>query len=169
MTAHETPLPAPASAPDPAHRSTAQTMLRFGGVGVLNTGIDFGLFALLHNHLGILVANLISTSAGMTFSFIVNGLFTFKSEKLTLRHAVTFISTTGFTLWVIQPIAIHLILSVMPHDLPIDVDRVILAKMSTIVICFVLNFAAYRYVVWPIEHKHDAEHGAGTDPDLAVG
>lgn len=162
-------------ASDPGHRSTAQTVLRFGGVGVINTAIDFVLFAVLHQHLGIVLANLASTSAGMTFSFVVNGLFTFRNEKLTLRHALTFLGTTGFTLWVIQPIAIHLILGVMPADflagflahLPVDVDRELLAKMFTIVICFVLNFLAYRYVVWPIEHKHDHDADPDVDPDAS--
>ncbi|MET3960835.1 putative flippase GtrA [Marmoricola sp. OAE513] len=129
-------------------RRTAGT---FAVVGVINTIIDFGLFALLHDPLGITLGNLLSTAAGMTFSFVVNGLVTFKAERLTLRHALTFIGTTGTVLWVVQPIAIHLLLGVLPHDLP--VDRVLVAKACTIGISFVLNFAAYRWVVWPLEKK----------------
>ncbi|MFL6062282.1 MAG: GtrA family protein [Marmoricola sp.] len=112
-------------------------------MGVINTGIDTGLFMLLHDRLGILLANLVSTSAGMAFSFVVNGLFTFKAEKLTVRHAVTFLATTGVTMWAVQPIAIHLLLHV--------VDHVLVAKLLSIGICFVLNFAAYRLVVWPAD------------------
>lgn len=110
---------------------------------MINTGIDTGLFMLLHDRLGILLANLVSTSAGMAFSFVVNGLFTFKAEKLTVRHAVTFLATTGVTMWAVQPIAIHLLLHV--------VDHVLVAKLLSIGICFVLNFAAYRLVVWPAD------------------
>jgi putative flippase GtrA len=110
-------------------------------VGVINTGIDTGLFMLLHDRLGILLANLVSTSAGMAFSFVVNGLFTFKAEKLTVRHAVTFLATTGVTMWVVQPIAIHLLLPVVHH--------LLVAKLGSIAICFVLNFAAYRRGGWP--------------------
>lgn len=110
---------------------------------MINTGIDTGLFMLLHDRLGILLANLVSTSAGMAFSFVVNGLFTFKAEKLTVRHAITFLATTGVTMWAVQPIAIHLLLHV--------VDQVLVAKLVSIGICFVLNFAAYRLVVWPAD------------------
>jgi putative flippase GtrA len=124
-------------------RHLVTTAVRFGGVGVINTAIDTGLFMLLHDRLGILLANLVSTSAGMAFSFVVNGLFTFKAEKLTVRHAVTFLATTGVTMWAVQPVAIHLLLNV--------VDQVLVAKLVSIGICFVLNFAAYRLVVWPIE------------------
>lgn len=110
---------------------------------MVNTAIDTGLFLMLHDRLGILLANLVSTSAGMTFSFIVNGLFTFRAEKLTVRHAVTFLATTGLTMWAVQPVAIHLILGI--------VDQVLIAKLASIGICFVLNFAAYRLVVWPTD------------------
>ncbi len=115
--------------------------MRFGGVGVINTAIDTVLFLLLHDRLGITVANLASTSAGMAFSFVVNGLFTFRAERLTVRHAATFLTTTGLTMWAVQPVAIHLMLGI--------VDDLLVAKLSSIAICFVLNFAAYRLVVWP--------------------
>lgn len=116
-------------------------MVRFAGVGVLNTLIDLGLFWLLHPHLGITVANFVSTSAGMTFSFVVNGLFTFSSERLTLRHALLFVATTGTTMWLLQPLVIHALLLV--------VEPVIVAKVLAVGFSFVVNFAAYRYVVWP--------------------
>jgi putative flippase GtrA len=110
---------------------------------VINTAIDTGLFLLLHDHLGILLANLVSTSAGMAFSFVVNGLVTFSAGRLTVRHAVTFLATTGVTMWAVQPIAIHLFLGV--------IDELLIAKLASIAVCFVLNFAAYRLVVWPAD------------------
>lgn len=96
---------------------------------------------LLHEHLGITAANFVSTGAGMTFSFVVNGLFTFSSGRLTLRHAVLFLSTTGLVMWLAQPLVIHALLQVT--------DVLLLSKVLAIAVSFVLNFAAYRYVVWP--------------------
>ena len=61
--------------------------MRFAGVGVCNTAIDWALFLVLHDRLGITLANFFSSSAGMVFSFVVNGLFTFRAERLTLRQA----------------------------------------------------------------------------------
>lgn len=123
--------------------------MRFAGVGVLNTGIDVGLFLLLHDQLGIVLANLISTSAGMAFSFLVNGLFTFRAEKLTVRHAATFLATTGLTMWAVQPVAIHLLNGVF--------DQLLVAKLGSIAICLVLNFLAYRLVVWPVDSSPVSE------------
>lgn len=116
---------------------------------MLNTAIDTGIFLLLHERLGIVLANLVSTSAGMTFSFVVNGLFTFRAEKLTIRHAVTFLATTGVTMWAVQPVAIHLLLGVT--------DQVLIAKLGSIAICLVLNFLAYRLVVWPVDSSPVSE------------
>lgn len=116
---------------------------------MLNTAIDTGIFLLLHERLGIVLANLVSTSAGMTFSFVVNGLFTFRAEKLTIRHAVTFLATTGVTMWAVQPVAIHLLLGVT--------DQVLVAKLGSIAICLVLNFLAYRLVVWPVDSSPVSE------------
>ena len=80
-------------------------------MGVVNTLLDLGLFLLLHGHLGIIAANFVSTSAGMTFSFVVNGLFTFRAGRLTLRHAALFLATTGAVMWLLQPAVIHLLLA----------------------------------------------------------
>ncbi|WP_182380461.1 GtrA family protein [Nocardioides sp. WS12] len=147
-----------------SHRATA---LRFGAVGLCNTAIDAVLFVLLHDQLGITVANLISSSAGMVFSFVVNGLFTFKSDKLTLRHAALFVATTGLVMWVAQPLLIHGWLWVLEQgpDLTLagmaaDDVRIWGAKLASIACCLVLNFAAYRFVVWPVEHRGETEEPA---------
>jgi putative flippase GtrA len=128
-------------------------------VGVCNTAIDAVLFVLLHDELGILLANFVSTSAGMTFSFVVNGLFTFKAERLTLRHALLFVATTGLVMWVAQPLLIHAWLWVVDAlpDLALggttlDDGRIWVAKLAALTCSLVLNFLAYRFVVWPVEH-----------------
>ncbi|WP_276606196.1 GtrA family protein [Nocardioides sp.] len=137
--------------------------MRFGAVGVCNTAIDTLLFVLLHHDLGITVANLVSTSAGMVFSFVVNGLFTFRAEKLTLRHALLFVATTGLVMWVAQPLLIHgwlWVLGQLPElaggGLGADDPRIWVAKLASITCSLALNFLAYRFVVWPVEHRSDA-------------
>jgi putative flippase GtrA len=124
--------------------------VRFAGVGVVNTAIDWLLFLLLHDRLGITLANLCSTTAGMVFSFVVNGLFTFRAERLTLRQAGLFVATTGTVMWVAQPLLIHgwLWLLEQPVDDP-DL-RLAAAKLASIACSLLLNFAAYRFVVWPV-------------------
>jgi putative flippase GtrA len=127
--------------------ATRRVATSFVLVGLCNTAIDFGLFALLHTSLGITRANLVSTAAGMTFSFIVNGLVTFKAEKLTVRQLITFLASTGTVLLVIQPIAIHLVANALPGTFP--VDRELAGKACSIGLVLVLNFLSYRFLVWP--------------------
>lgn len=121
-------------------------MVRFATVGVANTAIDLGLFLALHGWLGIVAANFVSTSAGMTFSFLVNGRFTFRAERPTLRSAMLFVATTGVTMWVLQPIVIHLVQQV--------VEPMAVVKLLAIGASFVVNFLAYRHIVWPAGHRH---------------
>lgn len=121
-------------------------------VGVANTLIDIALFMLLHDRIGILAANFVSTSAGMTFSFVVNGLFTFRAQRLTLRHAVLFLATTGSTMWLLQPLVIYGLLTGFESAFGWSGDQtVLLVKVLAIGVSFVLNFAAYRWVVWPTD------------------
>jgi putative flippase GtrA len=94
------------------------------------------------------LANFVSTSAGMTFSFVVNGLFTFQAGRLTLRHALLFLATTGTVMWVLQPVFIHV--------LDGFVEPLVLVKVLSIGLSFVANFAAYRLVVWPAA-RHDVD------------
>lgn len=118
------------------------------------------LFVLLHERLGIALANFVSTSAGMAFSFVVNGLFTFRTSRLTLRQAGWFLAATGTTMWVAQPLLIHGWLWLLERlgaagvDLLADPDhRIWVAKLAAIGCSLVLNFAAYHYVVWPVAHR----------------
>jgi putative flippase GtrA len=131
--------------------------VRFAGVGLCNTAIDWALFLVLHDRLGITLANFCSSSAGMVFSFVVNGLFTFRATRLTLRQAALFVATTGTVMWLAQPLLIHGWLWVLGHGMH-DADvELALAKLASIACSLVLNFAAYRFVVWPIAEDEHTE------------
>jgi putative flippase GtrA len=109
-------------------------------VGVVNTAIDVGIFSLLHATLGITLANLVSTSAGMAFSFTVNGRFVFDGGRPGWRQATRFVASTGMTMWVLQPVLIHLLLFIGPAPV---------AKLAATAVTVVVNFLVYRYLVWP--------------------
>ena len=102
---------------------------------------------MLHDRLGITLANFCSSSAGMVFSFVVNGLFTFGAGRLTLRQALLFVATTGTVMWVAQPLLIHGWLWALEGVDDADA-RLAGAKLASIACSLVLNFAAYRWVVW---------------------
>jgi putative flippase GtrA len=120
------------------------TFGRFALVGVANTVIDVVLFAALYASLGIVAANFVSTSAGMAFSFLVNGRFTFGARRVTVRHAVLFVAANGSTMWLLQPLLITLADATLGTPLMI-------AKVGALGASVVANFLLYRYVVWPLE------------------
>ena len=129
----------------------SRTFRRFAAVGVANTAIDVVLFWVLNAPLGIVLANFVSTSAGMTFSFLVNGRHTFGAARVTLRQAVYFLASNGATMWVLQPVLIH-----ATHDLvavPLMIAKVVALGGSV-----VANFLLYRYVVWP-ERATECDEG----------
>lgn len=60
-------------------------------IGVINTGVDFGVFALL-NHIGFhyLIANIISYHCGIICSFLLNSNINFKVTDKPLRRFLSF-------------------------------------------------------------------------------
>lgn len=151
---YDEPAPAPRRAAGPARRVLSvllsRTVRRFAVVGLVNTTIDVALFALLHARLGIVAANFVSTSAGMTFSFLVNGRYTFGVRRVTLRRVFLFLVANGGTMWVLQPLLI-----LLAHDLL--AAPLLPAKLGALAVSVVTNFLLYRHVVWP-------ERTGGTAP-----
>jgi putative flippase GtrA len=122
-------------------RRLPRSVVGFALVGVANTVIDVALFWVLHASLGIVAANLLSTSAGMCFSFLANGSHTFRAERRTVRQAVLFVATNVFTMWVLQPLLIAAV-----YDLA--TTPLMFAKVVALGGSVVTNFLLYRYVVW---------------------
>jgi putative flippase GtrA len=140
--------------PGDVSRRLPRTVVRFATVGIANTAIDIVLFWVLNPPLGILAANFVSTSAGMTFSFLANGRHTFGATRVTTRHAVLFLATNGFTMWLLQPLLIGTALHMFAAPL-------IIAKVFALGASVVSNFLLYRYVVWPQEATAPSPHPAG--------
>src|SRR5262249_32497543 len=84
----------------------------------------------------------VSTSAGMTFSFLVNGRHTFGASRVTARQAVLFLGTNAFTMWLLQPVLVHATYDVA--GAPLMVAQVVALGGSV-----GANFLLFRYVVWP--------------------
>ena len=71
--------------------------IKFGAVGVLNTGVDLGLYFVLTRWLGLggmpVLAKSISYSAGILNSFIWNKTWTFHSKAGILVTLIPFVIT----------------------------------------------------------------------------
>ena len=118
-----------------------RTVVRFATVGVANTLIDVVLFWALCPPLGILAANVVSTSAGMAFSFVANGRHTFGASRVTGQQALAFLATNAFTMWLLQPLVIGIAHGIAGTPL-------LAAKTLGLGVSVVTNFLLYRYVVW---------------------
>lgn len=99
-----------------------------------------------------MLANFVSTSAGMLFGFVAHGLFTFSARTLTWRQAGLFLATNGVSMWLVQPAVIWVLLALLPSFTGVTLG----AKLAAIAVSLVVNFVAYRYVVWPAAKRRSA-------------
>lgn len=124
--------------------------VRFLATGVANTGIDFGLYALLASVFGMaaLVANVLSVSVAIVFSFFVNKKWVWKSEKKSSSTVVPFLAVTFFTGYIVQSLVImtvtHLPMAV--NMFGSDAWLELFAKVCGIATAMIVNFLAYRYI-----------------------
>ena len=63
---------------------------KYTSIGVINTAIHWGVFALTAHYLGAsqAVSNLVGFFVAVTFSFYVNARFTFKSDTTKFRYFI---------------------------------------------------------------------------------
>lgn len=124
--------------------------LRFGLVGIANTALDFIiLFVLVGFGLDKIPANYISTSLSFIFSFFVNKSFTFKSKGGSIiKQFVMFIAITVAALWVIQPLIILGISSLLATTGWASWVILFVAKVVATVASLVWNYIFYSRLVF---------------------
>ncbi len=126
-------------------------VVRFGLVGVVNTGIDLGIFFVLQ--LGgtpVILANLISTSAGLAFSFLANRVFTFsrRTSARAGRQLLLFVLCTGVGLWVVQPLVILGVDRLLLPYAALGAWLILISKCIAIGFGLVWNWTLYNKVVF---------------------
>jgi putative flippase GtrA len=136
--------------PKPRSSSATGQAGRFAIVGVVNTCIDLFLFAALSlAGWPLLLANLVSTTAGMTFGFFAHRSFSFRSTASVRESAPRFVVTTGLGLWAVQPLVIWVTGLLLVAALGASsVSEVWLPKLVAIAAGMVWNFVAYRLFVF---------------------
>ena len=120
--------------------------IRFILVGGTNTAIDFGiLFGLTFLGVDKIIANYISTSIALVFSFFANKSFTFKNtSKNAKRQFITFLVVTLIGLWVLQPLIIWGYTSLL-DDSPLSL---FIAKLIATIVTLIWNYLFYSRVVF---------------------
>lgn len=141
---------------------------RFSLIGIANTAIDVILLnVLVHFGLAKLVANTISTTVAMAFSFFANRQYVFRVKGSYLKQTVLFFAVTAFGLYVLQNGVIYILTSVWtgPVNLMVAISKavglgsylspnfVILnsSKVVAIAVGLVWNYVMYKKVVFKNE------------------
>jgi putative flippase GtrA len=95
----------------------------------------------------LLIANIISTSVALAFSFFANRFFTFKSQGKKRTQIFAFLIVTLFGLWVIQPIIILLSMSILEQLFSSSL-LLLIAKLIAVVFSMTWNYLLYDLLVF---------------------
>ncbi len=129
--------------------------VRFIIVGGANTALDFLiLFLLVHAGMDKIVANYISTSTALIFSFFANKSFTFKDKSSNAKKQFAiFLVVTLAGLWILQPIIIWLTTSALQSHITNQTSLLFVAKMIATVASLIWNYLLYSRLVFKKEEK----------------
>ena len=118
--------------------------IRYFVVGCFNTVLDFCIYGLLANIIGIpqILASIISTTICVSISFILNYKFVWRSSKSLKYTIVGFLVVSFFSAWVGQSIAINLTLLVLGESWFTN----LVAKAFGSLCGMVTNYLGYKYV-----------------------
>ena len=128
----------------------------FCSIGILNTVIDISLFLLLRRgETSVLLANIISTSIALCFSYFLNRKYTFRSTTDPRSNIVAFLIVTLVGLWVLQPIVIYFSLNLLRQlNIQNSTQLDLLAKLIATTITLVWNYILYKKVVFREFNNH---------------
>ncbi|MBP5664191.1 MAG: GtrA family protein [Bacteroidales bacterium] len=107
-------------------------------IGVINTGVDFGVFTLLrYTGLHYLIANIISYHCGIVSSFFLNKYYNFKVEDKSVKRFISFYAISLIAICVSEGL-LYLFISVCSiNDL--------IAKLISMVIIAVSQFLFVKH------------------------
>jgi putative flippase GtrA len=130
----ETTTAAPGAAPS----RTLRQLVRYTLIGGTGVALDLVVFLVLHNLAGMdeQVANVLSTTLGITNNFVLNALFTFeRRDRLVVRFLRFYaVGLTGIALT-------YLLFLVFTDGLGIDAD---LVKAGSLPLVLALQFVLNR-------------------------
>lgn len=126
--------------------------IRFGIVGLANTALDFILlFLFVSLGLDKIPANYLSTGLSFIFSFFVNKKFTFRSKSGNAKKQFAiFLVVTMFGLWVIQPLVIAGVSTLLSGTGWTSAIILFVAKVIATVASLVWNYLFYSRLVFKV-------------------
>lgn len=126
--------------------------LRFGLVGLVNTGVDIFIYITLLSITGsILLSNTVSTATALIVSLFLNKKFTFRVTKLTSKRLILFFVVTLIGLWVLQPLVIFSSTAIVHDVFLLDSKStlvLVVPKIIATAFTVIWNYLLYTYVVF---------------------
>jgi putative flippase GtrA len=125
--------------------------VKFLFIGSINTALDFLLFFLFANILGLypVLASILSTGLTLIFSFFMNHHFVFNSEHKWRQTLVKFVGITLLNVWLIQSAIIFIVLhSLRSHDYFLEHlwTLNLFSKLCGVSVSMVLNYLGYKSI-----------------------
>lgn len=130
---------------DQIKNENKRQVIRFGIVGVLNTGVDYAVFSLCVKLLGLhfVIGQILGPAFGILNSFILNRLWTFKDtnkSKKTHQQLMQFVLVNGISI-AITMAALWVLIDKWGID-------ELWAKAAVIPVTQVVNFLGYKLWVF---------------------
>jgi putative flippase GtrA len=127
----------------PVSRPMVAKMASFATIGLGNTLIDFGVFTLAYQVLGIplVPSNVLSWLVAVSGSYVMNSLITFRAESgrvLNRKGYLAFVASG-----ILGVIVSTSVLVMLSYAMP-----VLVAKLASILTAFVVNFTMAHFVVF---------------------
>lgn len=111
---------------------------RFAVVGVINTGVYYGLYLLLRMAVPYLAAHLIATGIAMVGSFLMNTYWTFETKPTWRKFAI--FPLTNLTNYVVSTLGVILLVELVRMD-----ERI--APLAAAVVAIPVTFFLSRKIL----------------------
>lgn len=124
-----------------------RNLILYGIIGSFTSFLDFCVFTVLANYLGIyyLVANCISVLVGITTSFLLNRSYNFKVKDHTKRRFATFL-TVGLCGLVLSNVILYVGIDLLQlNDL--------IVKLASIVLVVGFQFILNKFVTFKVKNE----------------
>lgn len=133
-------------------RAVALKAASFAAVGVVNSLIDFVVFWVGVQYLGLplIPANILSWTVAVTNSYVMNSFITFAHEsgrELRWRAYITFLGS-GLAGLIVNTVTLILAIRMMPRLIDDPTYQLAAAKFCAIMASFLVNFSISNFIVF---------------------
>lgn len=137
-------------------KQSYKEVFKYGAVGVVGLGIEWGCFFLFRDllHLNYIVSHVLSSLLAITNNFVLNSYFTFKATDKIWKRASSFFGIAGIGILIsttLLPIFFRLFNIIVTDYVTIEISQKVLqnlAKLSATGVVTIVQFFFNKYVTF---------------------